>query len=241
MQSERVDALESPVVATAKLNGYSVKETMSKRQRQNGSATPRQSRGSGDKRERILSAAVRVFANKGFYATRVSEIAEAAGVADGTIYLYFKNKDHVLVSIFEDRLDALIALLEREIGATESVQEQIEKIVYLQLHLLESERDLAEVITINLRQSSRLLKEYAAPKFRRYLEIIAEVIAAGQSQGAFREELHPFDAARALWGSLDGVLMTWALGEAKPAALRRASTAVASIFLRGLAADQPEP
>ena len=212
---------------------------MTKRERQKSESIPRQSRGAGDKRERILSAAVRVFAKSGFYATRVSEIAEAAGVADGTIYLYFKNKDHVLVSIFEDRLDALISLLEREIADSEGVEEQIEKIVYLQLHLLESERDLAEVITINLRQSSRLLKEYAAPKFRRYLEIIAEVIATGQRQGLFRKELHPFDAARALWGSLDGIVMTWALGDAKPATLRRASTAVASIFLRGLAADAP--
>ena len=58
----------------------------------------------GDKRERILRGAVKVFAKKGFYASRVNEIARAAGVADGTIYLYFKSKDEILTSLFEDRI-----------------------------------------------------------------------------------------------------------------------------------------
>ena len=193
---------------------------------------------SNDKRERILRGAIRVFARKGFYSTRVSEIAEAAGVADGTIYLYFKNKDDVLISIFEDRLDALIRVLKREIDKCESVEEKIDTIVHLQLDLLETERDLAEVITVNLRQSSRLLKEYAAPKFEAYLEIIADVISEGQRSGVFRQDVHPMGTARALWGSLDGTLMTWALGDAKPSALRRSSQNIASIFLQGLAASR---
>jgi len=194
-------------------------------------------RGSGDKRERILRGAIRVFARNGFYKTRVSEIAEAAGVADGTIYLYFKNKDDVLISIFEDRLDALIRVLKREIAKCQTVEEKVEKIIHLQLDLLETERDLAEVITVNLRQSSRLLKEYAAPKFEAYLQVIAHVISEGQTSGVFRNDVHPVGAARALWGSLDGTLMTWALGDAKPSTLRKASTNIASIFLRGLAAE----
>src|SRR5579859_1520846 len=72
----------------------------------------------GDKRERILDAAVRVFAKKGFHATRVSEVAKAAGVADGTIYLYFKSKDELLVSLFEDRVERLLAFLQRELPSS---------------------------------------------------------------------------------------------------------------------------
>ncbi len=189
----------------------------------------------GDKRDRILRAAVRVFARKGFYATRVSEIAKAAGVADGTIYLYFKNKDDVLVRIFEFYLGRLLEVLRREIDATEGVEERIRRVVEVQLGLLEGQRDLAEVVTVNLRQSSRLLKQYAAPLFVQYLETIADVIADGQKQGVLRDDLNPRILSRALWGGLDGIALTWALGgDADPTQLRKAAQQYATVFLEGL-------
>lgn len=195
------------------------------------------SRRGTDKRERILRAAIKVFARKGFYATRVSEIAKAAGVADGTIYLYFKNKDDVLVSIFDDRITKLIAVLRDEVEKAEGFEDKLRRVVELQLGLLEGQRDLAEVVTVNLRQSSRLLKQYAQPLFTEYLEIIAGVIAEGQREGVVRPDVRPRVVARALWGALDGVALTWALGGAKPGkpeSLRRAATQIASIFLSGV-------
>src|SRR5271167_684787 len=83
----------------------------------------------GDKRERILDAAVRVFAKKGFYATRVSEVARAAGVADGTIYLYFKSKDELLVSLFEDRVERLLSFLETELPKRRGASEKLRRII----------------------------------------------------------------------------------------------------------------
>lgn len=197
------------------------------------SATKR--RGSApDKRERILAAAIKVFAKNGFYATRVSEIAKAAGVADGTIYLYFKNKDDVLVSIFEDGIMRLLEII-REIAASDAtVEQRIQRIIEMQLGLLEDQRDLAEVITVNLRQSSRLLKQYGTPLFMEYLDVIAGVIEEGQRQCVFRKGLSPRVAARALFGALDGILLTWALGDADPAALRRSASHCATLFLDGL-------
>lgn len=191
-------------------------------------------RGAGDKRERILKAAIEVFAAKGFYATRVSEIAKAAGVADGTIYLYFKNKDDVLVSIFEDRIGRLLEVLREEAARAESVEDRIRRVVELQLGLLEGQRDLAEVVTVNLRQSSSLLKQYAAPLFTEYLEVIAGIIRDGQKEGALRHDVNPRIVARGLWGALDGIALTWALGDAQPAALRKAAQQLASVFLQGL-------
>src|SRR5580692_1194158 len=91
----------------------------------------------GDKRERILEAAVRVFAKKGFHATRVSEVAKAAGVADGTIYLYFKSKDQLLVSLFEDRVERLLRFLQTELPKIASASEKLRRIIELQLGLLE--------------------------------------------------------------------------------------------------------
>lgn len=201
--------------------------------------TPKARRGT-DKRERILRAAIEVFARKGFYATRVSEIAEAAGVADGTIYLYFKNKDDVLISIFEDRITKLLAFLRAQIEKAGTVDEKVRIVVELQLGLLEEQRDLAEVITVNLRQSSRLLKQYAAPLFTEYLELIAGVIADGQREGVLRGDVSARVVARGLWGALDGIALTWALGgtrPGKPETLRRAATQIASVFLQGLRVD----
>jgi len=187
-----------------------------------------------DKRDRILKAAIEVFAKNGFYATRVSEIAKAAGVADGTIYLYFKNKEDVLITIFEEGITRLLTILREVAESDEPFENRITRIVELQLGLLEEQRDLAEVITVNLRQSSRLLKQYATPLFMQYIDVIAGVVREGQEEGAFRKDLNPRVVARSLFGALDAILLTWALGEGDPAALRKAASHCASLFLEGL-------
>jgi TetR/AcrR family fatty acid metabolism transcriptional regulator len=192
-------------------------------------------RRSTDKRERILKAAVKVFARSGFYATRVSEIAKAAGVADGTIYLYFKSKDELLVSLFEDRVSKLLAFMQEAVPKLPSPPERLRAVINMQLGLLEGERELAEVITIILRQSTRLMKEFAAPKFLAYLDGISSIVQEGQASGVFRKDISPSIAARAVFGALDGITLTWALGRAEPAALSRAATQLADILLRGLA------
>jgi TetR/AcrR family fatty acid metabolism transcriptional regulator len=199
--------------------------------------SPAAARRGGDKRERILRAAVRVFARSGFYAARVSEVAKAAGVADGTIYLYFQSKDELLVSLFEDRVERLLAYLREELPKLGGAPVKLRRIIELQLGLLEGERDLAEVITIILRQSTKLMKEYAAPKFTAYLDAIARVVAEGQEAGDFRPDVSPHLVARATFGALDGIALTWALGRAEQGALRKAASQLADIFLRGLAPD----
>lgn len=187
-----------------------------------------------EKRERILRAAVKVFARKGFYASRVSEIAKAAGVADGTIYLYFKSKDELLTSLFEDRISRLLTLLRREMEHLPVGPARVRRLVEYQLGLLEGERDLAEVITVNLRQSSRLLKQYATKRFTEYLDLMASVIAEGQRLGELRDDVSPRIMARAIFGALDGIAMTWALGNAEPGGLKRAASQLADVLLDGL-------
>jgi TetR/AcrR family fatty acid metabolism transcriptional regulator len=108
----------------------------------------------------------------------------------------------------------------------------------MQLGLLEGERDLAEVITVILRQSTKLMKEYAAPRFIAYLDAIARIVAEGQAQGDFRSDVSPHMVARSLFGALDGIALTWALGRAEQGGLVRAAGQLADVFLRGLA---PKP
>ncbi len=197
-------------------------------------AAPVAPRARSDKRERILNAAVKVFARSGFHATRVSDVAKAAGVADGTIYLYFTSKEHLLVSLFEDRVERLIAFVSAELPKLKTARARLRRIIELQLGLLESERELAEVMTVILRQSTRLLKEYAAPKFSAYLEVIAHVVLEGQRRGEFRSDVSPHLIARAIFGALDGLALTWALGKADRGGLVRASTQLSDVLLRGL-------
>jgi TetR/AcrR family fatty acid metabolism transcriptional regulator len=195
----------------------------------------------GDKRERILDAAVRVFARKGFYLTRVSEVAKAAGVADGTIYLYFKSKDDLLVSLFEHRIERLLTYMDTELPRVASATYKLQRVIELQLGLLEGERDLAEVVTVILRQSTKLMKEYAAPKFTAYFDAIAKVIAEGQASGELRADISPHLAARAIFGALDGITMTWAVGKADRGGLVRASGQLAELVLRGLSPQGGRP
>src|SRR5204862_368329 len=134
-----------------------------------------------------LAAAVKVFAKSGFHGTRVSEIAKAAGVADGTIYLYFRSKEELLVSLFEDRVSKLLSYMREELPKLPDARARLRRVIELQLGLLEGERELAEVVTVILRQSTKLIHEYAAPKFASYLDAIARVVSEGHAAGAFRE------------------------------------------------------
>jgi TetR/AcrR family fatty acid metabolism transcriptional regulator len=139
------------------------------------------------------------------------------------------------VSLFEDRVERLLAFLQTELPSTATASEKLRRIIELQLGLLEGERDLAEVITVILRQSTKLMKEYAAPKFTAYLDAISRVVADGQATGELRGDVSPNLAARAIFGALDGITMTWALGKADRGGLVRASGQLAEIVLRGLA------
>jgi TetR/AcrR family fatty acid metabolism transcriptional regulator len=210
-----------------------------KRERSDARASAPRERKSGDKRERILAAAVRVFAKSGFFDARVSDVAKAAGVADGTIYLYFTSKEQLLVSLFEDRVDKLLSFMQTDLTKLGSAKEKLRRVIELQLGLLEGERDLAEVITVIVRQSSKLLKEYATPKFSAYLDAIARIVAEGQAAGDFRTDVSPGLVARATFGALDGVTFTWALGRAEEGALVRAAGQIADLFLRGLSPRRP--
>lgn len=175
-------------------------------------ATGARQRGSVEKRRRILEGALRAFAKKGFYNTKVSEIASEAGVADGTIYLYFKNKDDLLISLFEDRMEWINSRLETELERIQgSVRTRIEAFVHMHFMLVIEHRELAEFITVELRQSAKFVKEYANPKFGKYLNILQCLIEEGQALGEIRGDLDARLASRAIFGALDEVLLSMTL------------------------------
>jgi len=150
-----------------------------------------------------------VFAARGFYNARVSDIARAAGVADGTIYLYFKNKDDLLISLFEDRMEGIISAFREELGRLSTARERLRRLIELHLHMVEADPKLAEVLTVELRQSAKFVHEYRAPKFGEFLDLIAEVIALGCQTGEFRADIDPNITRRAVFGALDEVSLAW--------------------------------
>ncbi len=192
-------------------------------------------RGNSEKRRRILDGALRAFAKKGFYNTKVAEIASEAGVADGTIYLYFKNKDDLLISLFEDRMEWIIDRLQTELDEVEgSAIDKLATFIRLHFHLVLENRELAEFITVELRQSSKFVKEYDNPKFGDYLKILQSVIEQGQQDGEIHADLDSRVVARAMFGSLDEVLLQMTLSKTKEADVERKTEILSTMLLRGL-------
>jgi TetR/AcrR family fatty acid metabolism transcriptional regulator len=187
-----------------------------------------------DKRRRILDAAVEIFAARGFWSAKVSEIAEAAGVADGTIYLYFKSKDDLLISLFEDRMEAVLDNLRAALATGKSAVERLRAVVRLHLELIEKYPAMAEVVTVELRQSAKFIKEYSNPKFAEFLRLIARAVADGQMAGELRSDLDPPLVARALFGALDEIALSWLVRGQGKVDLGRAAEQLGHIFIDGL-------
>lgn len=165
----------------------------------------------GEKRDRILRAAVKIFSRKGFFNSKVSEIARASGVADGTIYLYFKNKDDLLISLFEEKMGEVVADVRRRIGAGGDAIEKLGIFIDNHMDLLERESGLIEVIQVELRQSTKFLKDYTPVKFFEYLEVISDILEEGKREGVVRPDLNVSVARRAIFGALDELCLTYIL------------------------------
>jgi TetR/AcrR family fatty acid metabolism transcriptional regulator len=169
-------------------------------------------RGTGDKRERILSAAERIFARHGFFAAKVSDVAKEAGVADGTIYLYFKSKDDLLISLFERRMLQLNAALAEAVAAAPP-REQLQTFIRTYLQLVHDEPAAAEVLTIELRQNSKFMKEYDNPAFADFLRLLGGIIATAQDKGEVDASIPAHVAARMIFGVLDELALAWVLAK----------------------------
>ncbi len=164
-----------------------------------------------DKRRRIIDAAVEVFAQKGFFGAKVAEIAEAAGVADGTIYLYFKSKDDLLISLFEEKMAEIIRRLVDLLGNSQDPELNMRRYIVEHLRLAAEQPSLMQVLTVELRQSARFIKEYTPKAFGRYLAVLGNVLEEGQRRGVFRKELDPAVFRRALFGAIDELALEWVL------------------------------
>ncbi len=166
-----------------------------------------------DKREAILRAATKVFAGRGYFNSKVSDIAGAAGIADGTVYLYFKSKDEILHSIFDRAMAEFIAEGKQELEKLGDPVAKLRRIAELHLSKLGADRDMAIVFQVELRGSTKFMQEFSAAGFAEYLDIIRVTIADGQRLGLFRDDIKPIVGAKILYGALDEMVTNWILSK----------------------------
>jgi TetR/AcrR family fatty acid metabolism transcriptional regulator len=187
-----------------------------------------------DKRSKILQAAVKVFARKGYFAARVSEIAKRASVADGTIYLYFKNKEDILVSLFDTVMAEHIEQGRRDLASIEGAAERLRVVADRHLRLLGGNRDLAIVFQVELRQSTKFMERFTASWLHDYFALLDSVIEEGQKDGTIRSDLPRSLVAKAFFGALDEMVTSWILSR-KDYDLARLAGPVVELLLQGAA------
>jgi TetR/AcrR family transcriptional regulator, fatty acid metabolism regulator protein len=189
----------------------------------------------GDKRDAILRAAIETFAARGFFNAQVADVARAAGVAAGTVYLYFRGKDDLLISIFERSMKEAIAEGRETVAGLADPVEHLRGIARLHLGRLGRDRALAIVFQIELRQSTKFMERFSATQLREYLGIIRDVIAEGQALGRFRTDINPTLAAKLFFGMLDEMATNWILSRRKYSLLTEAD-AIVDLFVGGVRA-----
>jgi TetR/AcrR family fatty acid metabolism transcriptional regulator len=188
-----------------------------------------------DKREAILRAATHVFASNGYFNSKVADIASAAGVADGTVYLYFKSKEEILHSIFDRTVDEAIAKAREELAQIADPREKLRRLAHLHLEGLGADRDLAVVFQVELRGSTKFMEEFSAAGFASYLGLIRATIEEGQQAKVFRKELNAKVVSKILFGALDEMATNWILSKRRYK-LAPMADQVLDIFLNGVSA-----
>lgn len=187
-----------------------------------------------DKHRKIIVAATKVFAKKGFFNARISDIAKEAKVADGTIYLYFNNKFDILISVLEEEIGKIIEQIEVAIAKETDPEKMMTIFIHKHLSAMKQNKNLAEVIHIELRQSDRLVKEYRNTTFKQYIDVISRIIVEGQEQGIYRQEILPDIAKRAFFGALDEVSRIWTTPGNNHYTVEETAEQITSLFLVGM-------
>lgn len=188
-----------------------------------------------DKRQAILRAAISVFARCGYFNSKVADIAREAGVADGTVYLYFKSKEEILHSIFDRSVEEALGAARKRVQRLTDPREKLRQIAHMHLERLGADRDLAVVFQVELRGSTKFMEQFSAAGFAEYLTLIRSTFEEGQRAGLFRTDLNARVVAKVLFGALDEMATNWILSKRRYK-LAPMADQVLDIFLNGVRA-----
>lgn len=163
----------------------------------------------GSKSDRIIDAAVKVIAHHGYHGAKVTAIAKEAGVADGTIYLYFKNKEHLLIELFQTKMGLFIDYSKQQIEQETAAGDKLYRLIESHLKQLSADYDLAVVTQIELRQSNLALRQKISEVLKPYLNLIDAVVKHGMETGEFDSGLDYRLARQMIFGTIDEVVTSW--------------------------------
>ncbi len=186
-----------------------------------------------DKYQRILEASVNVFADHGFHQSTVSQIAKKAGVADGTIYLYFKNKEDILVQIFNYKTKQIFERFREVVDSADNPIEKLRSLIRRHLQEFQQDRNLAVVYLAETRQINRVMEDQIKIMSKMYFDLVAEILEQGQQDGHFRKVLHLGLVKRHILGSVDEVISTWLHADDKYDLVSMADPLV-DLFINGI-------
>lgn len=185
------------------------------------------------KYNQIIEAAVDVIAENGYHASQVSKIAKKAGVADGTIYLYFKNKEDILVSVFKEKMGEFINRIVKEIETKEDVEEKLFTLIEMHFRQLENNHHLAVVTQLELRQSKLDLRLQINLVLKEYLTLIDTIILEGIKKEVFKEGLKVPLVRQMIFGTIDEIVTNWVMKEHKYNLVEQAAD-VHALITKGL-------
>ena len=191
--------------------------------------------GPAEKHGRILEAAIAVFAENGYFNSRVADIAKRAGVADGTIYLYFKNKEQILMAAIDFAFSSFMRAAQMELAVIDDPRQKLRRLAELHLESLGANRGLAMVFQTELRQSARFLSDFSHRHLIEYFDLVRAIVRLGQQSGFFRKEVSDKIAANCFFGALDAMVTSWLLSE-RDYKLGAASDALVDVILNGMEA-----
>jgi TetR/AcrR family fatty acid metabolism transcriptional regulator len=179
-----------------------------------------------DKRTAILDAATVVFAKRGFFGAQVADIARSAGIAAGTVYLYFRSKDEILTSIFDRTMKEAIGEGRAALADVSDPVERLRQIARMHLARMGRDRSLAIVFQVELRQTTKFMEQFSATGLRDYLGVIQQTIEDAQVKGLFRKSINPRTAAKVFFGALDEMATNWILSRRRYALAAQADEIV---------------
>ena len=162
-----------------------------------------------EKKQKIIDAALKVFAVKGFNSAKISDIAKEAKIADGTIYIYFKKKDDIIISLFQDKMGAFNKLLKEKIEEKKNAIDKLKTFISIHLKILSEKRELAEIFTIELRQSSKFMESYQNTELKDYAKLLMSIIDEGKKNKLFKDDIHTSIIWQFIFGILDQTVLTW--------------------------------
>jgi len=186
------------------------------------------------KRKKILDAATRIFARKGFHGANISDIAHEAGVAHGTVYTYFGSKDDLLASIFHENLSELVGYVRSEVQNEKNAEAKFRRMIALQIKLIEQNPELTELMLVEFPRTGKFLDHSTINTLSAYIDMIADVLKEGMAEGTFDDTMDIDVVATMIYSAIQGIATRWILYMRQYPLIEKVTDEVSNVFLKGI-------